>query len=54
MISKDAAFCLKAQVLQRQGNQQASVSDWKNCMKYGDPQNPDERVFISLAPLNLK
>lgn len=52
--NKAPAFCFKAQVLQRQGNQQASVSDWKNCMKYGDPQNSDERVFIRLALANIK
>jgi tetratricopeptide (TPR) repeat protein len=52
--NKSPAFCLKAQILQRQGNQQASVSDWKNCMKYANPQNPDERLFKDIAPPNLK
>ncbi|MBD1902069.1 serine/threonine-protein kinase [Trichocoleus sp. DQ-A3] len=51
---KAAAYCLKAQVLERQGNQQASLPAWGNCLKYGKENNLDEKRWMSLAPPALR
>ncbi|WP_084555284.1 protein kinase domain-containing protein [[Phormidium ambiguum] IAM M-71] len=48
------AYCLKAQVMERQNNKQAAFLAWRNCLKYANTKNPDEKMWISMAPSTLK
>lgn len=48
--SKNAsAYCLLAQLRETQKDKKGAMIAWENCHKYGDPNNPDEQIFISQA-----
>lgn len=49
------AYCLLAQVLERQGENTEAISQWENCLGYSyQPQTPEEDKWISLAQQRLK
>ncbi|WP_190592840.1 tetratricopeptide repeat protein [Nostoc sp. FACHB-87] len=54
MNDNAAAYCLMAQVLERQNNKKAAIIEWEKCLAYATSQNPDEDVWIGLANQCLK
>jgi len=44
-----SAYCLLAQVLERQGDRQGAIAEWETCLRYARPQNPDEDRWIGMA-----
>lgn len=49
------AYCLLAQVLERQGEKKKAISQWGNCIAYSyQPQTPEEDKWINLAQQRLK
>jgi serine/threonine protein kinase len=48
------AHCLLAQVLEVQGNRVVALEKWKNCLRYGSEDNPDEIIWMSQARKRLK
>ncbi|MBW4637873.1 MAG: tetratricopeptide repeat protein [Gloeocapsa sp. UFS-A4-WI-NPMV-4B04] len=49
------AYCLLAQVLERQGEKTEAISQWGNCLDYAyQSQSPEEDKWINLAQQRLK
>ena len=48
------AYCLLAQVQQRQGNSEGAKDNWKTCLQYGIPENPEEDIWMNMARSILK
>ncbi|MFQ5615347.1 MAG: tetratricopeptide repeat protein [Anaerolineales bacterium] len=48
-----AAYCLLAQVLEGQGDPEAALGMWENCLKYANGTNPDENIWIGMAHQRL-
>ena len=44
-----AAYCLLAQVLERQNNEQEALKYWNDCIAYGNNRNPEEYLWVSIA-----
>lgn len=49
-----AAYCLMAQILERQNNKKAALVEWEKCLAYATSENPDEDAWIGLANQCLK
>ncbi len=43
---RSVAYCLKAVLLERQGNKQASTSNWENCSKNLQSEPPQEQRWV--------
>nr|WP_234711116.1 tetratricopeptide repeat protein [Nostoc punctiforme] len=44
-----SAHCLLAQVLESKGSKKEALTQWQKCRKFGDPEHPDEKVWIDFA-----
>ncbi|MCC5644302.1 AAA-like domain-containing protein [Nostoc sp. CHAB 5824] len=44
-----SAHCLLAQVLEGKNIKKEALAEWKKCIKFGDPEHPDEKGWIDLA-----
>lgn len=51
--NKGSAYCLLAQVLDFNGTRLAAREQWKNCLKFGNRDHPDEHVWIEIAHSKL-
>lgn len=51
--TRPAAYCLLAQVQEAQGQHAAALTTWQTCLKYAQPQNPDEDDWIGIARQRL-
>lgn len=53
--NRSAAYCLLAQVLERQGEKKQAVSHWEDCIAYTHlPRTPEEDKWIRLGQQKLK
>jgi tetratricopeptide (TPR) repeat protein len=50
---RGSAYCLLAQVLESKGPKSAAWKQWNNCRDFGNPDHPDERVWIKTANSKL-
>ena len=53
LLNRGSAYCLLAQVLQRQKNPEA-IQQWQQCCQLASTLNPDEDTWLNLAHKNLK
>ncbi|NEN94388.1 MAG: tetratricopeptide repeat protein, partial [Moorea sp. SIO3I7] len=53
LSNRGSAYCLLAQVLQRQKNPGA-IQQWQQCCQLASTLNPDEDTWLNLAHKNLK
>ena len=52
---RSAAYCLLAQVLERQGQSKQAASHWEDCIAYTHlPRTPEEDKWIRLGQQRLK
>lgn len=51
--SRGSAYCLLAQVLEFKGPKSAAREQWNNCLNFGNPDHPDESVWIKIAKSKL-
>ncbi|MBD2296945.1 protein kinase [Anabaena sphaerica FACHB-251] len=47
------AYCLLARVLQSQGKKEYALKSWEDCIKYANPNHPDEKILMGMAPRYL-
>jgi tetratricopeptide (TPR) repeat protein len=50
---RGSAYCLLAQALELNGAKPTARNQWNNCLKFGNPDHPDERVWIKTAKSKL-
>lgn len=44
-----SAYCLLAQVLERQDNSKTALTQWENCLRYANPKVPEEDTWLAQA-----
>ena len=51
---RGSAYCLLAQVLEAQDFQVEARGEWNNCLQFGVPTHPDEKIWIKMANQRLQ
>lgn len=52
--NRASAHCLLAQVMEAQGNNQAALAEWRNCLKYPRPKTPEVERWKNIARQRLQ
>jgi len=47
--NKSPAYCVLAQVYERQAKLTKAKTEWENCLRYASERNPDEDAWIAMA-----
>ncbi len=47
--NRSPGYCLLAQALEGEGDKQAALAPWNDCLKYASSRNPDEDMWIGMA-----
>jgi tetratricopeptide (TPR) repeat protein len=52
--SRAPGYCLLAQALEGEGDKNAALQPWNDCLKYASSHNPDEDLWIGMARTRLE